>query len=182
MPIVNYDDTIINSLNGALIEQLQAVGINAVQDIQTIPTFIDNLMGGKLVTYIFFGSCGSSTDPWKSMDSYSVRHISEDGSLPSSFYSNAGYWNTENAVEYSEYVKQIGLLRPGDPMIEELFVKAAELWLEEIPAIPLIQQPIVLPLNTTYWTNWPSADNAYLQPDLSAPSAYLMLHNIKPAK
>ena len=182
MPIVNYDDTIINSLNGALIEQLQAVGINAVQDIQTIPTFIDNLMGGKLESYIFFGSCGSSSDPWESMDAYSVRHVSEDGSAPSSFYSNAGMWNTENAVEYSEYIKQIGLLRPGDPKIEELFVKAAELWLEEIPAIPLVQQPIILPLNTTYWTNWPSADNAYLQPDLSSPSAYLMLQNIVPAK
>ena len=182
MTIVNYDDTIINSMNGALIEQLQAVGINAVQDIQTIPTFIDNLMGSKLETYIFFGSCGSTTDPWKSMDSYSVRHIPEEGEQPTSFYSNAGLWNTENAVEYSEYIKQIGLLRPGDPMIEELFVKAAELWLDELPAIPLIQQPIILPLNTTYWTNWPSADNPYLQPDLSAPSAYLMIHNIQPAQ
>jgi peptide/nickel transport system substrate-binding protein len=182
MPIVNYDDTIINTMNAALIEQLQAVGINAVQDIQTIPTFIDNLMGTKMETYIFFGSCGSSTDPWKSMDSYSVRHIPEEGGSPSSFYSNAGMWNTENAAEYSEYIREIGLLRPGDPEIEELFVEAAELWLEELPAIPLIQQPIILPLNTTYWTNWPSADNPYFQPDLSSPSAYMLIHNIEPAQ
>jgi len=182
MPIVNFDDTIINAMNGALVEQLQSVGINAVQDIQTIPTFIDNLMGGNLETYIFFGSCGSTTDPWKSMDSYSVRHISDDGSPPSSFYSNAGYWDTEKAVEYSGYIEEMGLLQPGDPQIEELFVKAAELWLEELPAIPLIQQPIVLPFNTTYWTNWPTAENPYMQPDLSAPSAYLLVQNVKPTK
>ena len=183
MTIVNYDDTIINSLNGALVEQLQSVGVNAVQDIQTIPNFIDNLMTSKLDTYIFFGSCGSSVDTWKSMDSYSVRHIpEEEGGKVSSFYSNACRWNTENAQEYSEYVEEIGLLPPGDEKIDELFVSAAELWLEELPAVPLVQQPIILPLNQTYWTNWPTADNPYIQPDLTAPSAYLMIHGIQPAK
>jgi len=46
--IVNFDDTVINSLNGVLVEQLQAAGINAEQDIQTIPNFIDGVFAAPM--------------------------------------------------------------------------------------------------------------------------------------
>jgi peptide/nickel transport system substrate-binding protein len=131
MNLVNFDDTIINSVNGILVEQLQAVGINAVQDVQTIPNFIDNLMGNKLETYVFFGSCGSSVDPWKSMDAFSVRHIPEEGGKISSFYSNAWMWNTENAQKYSDLIADMGKLEPGDPEINDLFLTAVDYWFSD---------------------------------------------------
>jgi peptide/nickel transport system substrate-binding protein len=180
--IVNFDDTIINTLNGVLVEQLQAVGINAVQDIQTIPNFIDNLLNAKLEMYIFFASCGSKLDPWISLDAYSTRHLRPVGEPVSGFYSNSSRWSGDNAEAYSEIVDEIGQLPPGDPRVDELFVEANEYWFEDLPTVPLIQNPIIWPFNTTYWTNWPSADNPYIQPDQGWGSFQIIIHNLEPAK
>jgi peptide/nickel transport system substrate-binding protein len=180
--IVNFDDTIINTLNGVVIEQLQAVGINAVQDIQTIPNFIDNLMNGNLEMYIFFGSCGSKLDPWISLDAYSTRHLPAEGEPVDGFYSNSARWSGENAEKYSEIVAEIGALPPGDPKIEELFVEAQDYWFEDLPAVPLIQNPIIWPFSQAYWTNWPTADNPYIQPDQGWGSFQVVIHNLEPAK
>ena len=180
--IVNFEDTIINSLNGVLVEQLQAVGINAVQDIQTIPNFVDNLVNTRLELFIFFVSCGSKLDPWQSLDAYSTRHLGPPGEPLASFYSNTPRWSGENAEKYSELVAEIGKLPPGDPKIDELFVEAMDYWYQDLPTVPLVQNPIIWPFNQTYWTNWPSADNPYIQPDNVWSSFHIILHNLEPAK
>ena len=35
-------------------------------------------------------------------------------------------------------------------------------WLPALPDIPLIQTVIALPMNTTYWKNWPAGDHPYI--------------------
>lgn len=180
--IVNFEDTIIDSLNGVVVEQLQAVGINAVQDIQTIPNFIDNLQNGNFELYIFFAACGSTLDPWTSLDAWSTRHLPPPGEPVDGFYSNSSRWSGENAEAYAELVAEIGTLQPNDPKIEELFLEAMDYWYEDLPSVPLIQNPIIWPYNETYWTNWPSADNAYIQPDVTWSSFHRVIHNLQPAQ
>ena len=182
MPIVNFDDTIANSMNSVLVEQLQAVGINAVQDIQTIPNFVDNLVNTQLETFIFFASCGSRLDPWQSLDAYSTRHLGPPGEPLASFYSNSVLWSGENAEKYSALVAEIATLPPGDPKIDELFVEAQDYWFEDLPTVPLVQNPIIWPFNETYWTNWPTVDNAYIQPDVSPSTFAVVIHNLEPAQ
>lgn len=180
--LVNFDDSIIGPMAGALVEQLRAVGIDVKQDIQPIPTFVDNLLNNRLELYIFFGSCGSTVDPWKSMDSYNVSHIPEPGKPIDGFYSNSWHWNTETAKKYSEIVNQIGKLVPGDPKIDDLWVQAMDLWYSELPGIPLVNQYLIWPNNTQYWTNWPTQDNGYIQPDMAGTNTMIILHNLQPAK
>jgi peptide/nickel transport system substrate-binding protein len=180
--VVNFDDTVINSLNGVLVEQLQAIGVNAVQDIQTIPNFIDNLLNGQLELYIFFAACGSNLDPWTSLDAWSMRHAKPEGEPVDGFYSNSSRWSGENADKYSELVAEIGTLAPGDPKIDELFLEAMDYWYEDLPSVPLIQSPIIWAFNDTFWTNWPTADNAYIQPDMTWNSAHVILHNLEAAE
>jgi peptide/nickel transport system substrate-binding protein len=182
--IANFDAPNANTAVGIVVEQLQSIGINAVQDIQTIPDFIDNLLNATFVdAYLFFGACGSTVDPWRSMDSFSVRHLPEEPGQPvDSYYHNAWRWNTEVAAEYSEIVAEIGTLAPGDPQIDTLFLEATDLWLQDLPVIPLWQQPALVPLNTTYWTNFPSEENPYIQPSHWWPGTHIMIHSLKPVQ
>ena len=68
------------------------------------------------------------------------------------------WWATsrwQNA-EYDEIVKQVAPLKPTDPKTLELFLKAMEIWVREMPDIYVAQLIIRFPMNTTYWVGWPS--------------------------
>ncbi len=39
------------------------------------------------------------------------------------------------------------------------FWRFRELWLPDLPDIQLVQNYHRIPLNTTYWRNWPTEDN-----------------------
>ena len=43
----------------------------------------------------------------------------------------------------------------------ELFRTAFGIWIKALPEIPLVQWFHRIPVNTTYWTNWPSEDDLY---------------------
>ena len=42
---------------------------------------------------------------------------------------------------YNDLVAQIGKLSPGDPAVDPLFHQALEIWLKELPVIPMAQRP-----------------------------------------
>jgi peptide/nickel transport system substrate-binding protein len=48
--------------------------------------------------------------------------------------------------------------------IKGLYHDAMAIWLRDLPVVPLTQAPALVPFNSTYWTNWPSADNAWNMP------------------
>ena len=41
----------------------------------------------------------------------------------------------------------------------ELYRQAMEIWLPELPDIQLTEFYHRIPMNTTYWTGWPTEDN-----------------------
>ena len=46
--------------------------------------------------------------------------------------------------------------------LKELFRAAMEIWLPELPDIQLVQNYHRIPMKTTYWKNWPTQDNPYI--------------------
>jgi peptide/nickel transport system substrate-binding protein len=64
----------------------------------------------------------------------------------------------------SALVDQMGSLPLGDPQVTELMKQAVQIWVDELPAIPLAQQPALAVFNTAHWTGWPTVDNPYIQP------------------
>ena len=179
MTIANFSDTEMSNATAAMVEQLQAAGINAVEDIQPIPAFINNLTNAGFDTYYFF-ICGP-VDLWSKMDSFSTRNIPEAGKPSSGFYANTERWNSDNAKAYSDVVAQMGNLPPDSPKMTELFLSALEYWLKDMPALPIVQSAKLTPFDTTYWTNWPTADNAYVSPLTHWPSTLVILTQLKPA-
>lgn len=70
-----------------------------------------------------------------------------------------------NNPEFSAIVDQMMATSPDDQeTMIKLFQQAMAIWLPDLPVIPLVQAPALVPFNSTYWSNWPSADNAWNMP------------------
>ncbi|MEX1018856.1 MAG: ABC transporter substrate-binding protein [Litorilinea sp.] len=66
--------------------------------------------------------------------------------------------------EYDSIVDQMAVLSPDDEANIDLYRQAMEIWLDELPVIPMVQAPALVPFNERYWTGWPSADNPWNMP------------------
>ncbi len=162
-----------------LVEQFQRIGINATNRNEAGGTWGENFDMGNFEARMGWQTCGSVNEPWASMDRFNVRWLRPVGERASG---NQWRWSGPAAEEYSKLVDEIGSLPLGDPKIDELFVKATKIWFEELPVIPITQARKIIPFDTTYWTNWPTAKNDYIHPPTWWQHTHYIIHNLKPAK
>ncbi len=47
-------------------------------------------------------------------------------------------------------------LSPDDNNLPAMVADAYRHFSDEMPIIPLVQSPMIIPFNTTYWTGWPT--------------------------
>ncbi len=66
--------------------------------------------------------------------------------------------------------------------ITQLFHQAMEVWLPELPTIPLTGGYLMIAMNTTYWTGWPGVNNPYVEPCFWHTTFPLMLNALQPAQ
>jgi len=159
-----------------VVAQWQAVGVNATWGNVAYGTFWDNFFTGNFEARSGWQTCGSVNEPWDSLDTLSNRHVVEVGERAGR---NAWRWDNQ---EYSDLVAEIGVLPLGDEAIDPLFVEAAGIFLSELPVIPVTQAKKLIPFNTTYWTNWPTAENNYIQPAAWWQSTHVIIHNLEPVQ
>jgi peptide/nickel transport system substrate-binding protein len=107
-------------------------------------------------------SCGSIVEPYTSMRRYLVTKAADpkDDRPPpigvrSPGFDNTGRWDTTAAEKYSESVRKLGDLPVGDG--EALVTDAYAHLNAEMPFIPLLHVPRIIPFTTKYWTGWPES-------------------------
>jgi peptide/nickel transport system substrate-binding protein len=147
-----------------VVQQLNQVGIDAVLRILEWGIFRDQTGRGQFEGATDWSGCGSVIEPWFGMNRYNkswVNPVGEPGTEYVDNTNNAGRWVND---QYSALVDEMGSLPLGDPQVTELMKEAVAIWADELPAIPLIQQPAFMLFNETHWTNWPTSDNNYIQP------------------
>jgi peptide/nickel transport system substrate-binding protein len=144
-----------------VVEQLQAVGINATTRNEAGATWTEEFQTGNFDAKIGWQTCNSVNEPWASMDTFNTKWLKPVGERADF---DSWRWSGPAADQYSKLVDQIGSLPLGDPKIDDLFVQAMTIWLDELPVIPVTQAKKIIPFNQTYWTGWPSADNKYIHP------------------
>lgn len=165
-----------------VVQQLNEVGIDAVLRIVEWGIFRDQTGRGQFEGATDWSGCGSVVEPWFGMNRYNkswVRPVGELGTEYVDNTNNAGRWVND---EYSALVDQMGTLPLGDPQVIELMRQAVAIWADELPAIPLIQQPALIVFNEAHWTNWPTADNNYIQPPSHWQHFLRVLTELKPAQ
>lgn len=147
-----------------VVQQLNEAGVDAVLRILEWGIFREQTGVGDFQGATDWSGCGSVIEPWFGMNRYTSKWAQPIGKPGTEYVdntSNAGRWINE---EYSALVDEMGTLPLGDPKVTELMVEAVTIWADELPAIPLVQQPALYLFNEAKWTNWPTSDNNYVQP------------------
>jgi peptide/nickel transport system substrate-binding protein len=106
----------------------------------------------------YWPGCGQIPDIWSYIDSFHQRNLKPTGEAASP---NQIRWDN---AEISRIAEELEVVLPTDPATIELGREALQIFVEEMPFIPMVGTSKFVPVVTTYWTNWPSADNHYDNP------------------
>jgi peptide/nickel transport system substrate-binding protein len=162
-------------ITDVLVEQFQAVGINATHVKKAGQLWGDNLNNGTFETRMGWQMCGSVSEPYATLDTLNDKWLKPVGERADQ---NGWRWNNK---AYSDIVDQMGTLPLGDPKVDELFVQAMDLYYKDLPVIPITQAKKLIPFDQTYWTNWPTDANKYAPSWTWWQSFYEILVAVKPA-
>lgn len=144
-----------------LVEQLRKIGVDASLQRLNFSNLVTNRHNGEFEGIIIGVGCGSVSEPWYTMDQFSTRHLVPVGESASAAF---GRWSGEDAERFSAIIAEVGVLPLGDAAIQAKVEEAYELWFDNRVAFPIVQAKFLLGFNTTYWDNWPTAENNYMQP------------------
>jgi peptide/nickel transport system substrate-binding protein len=144
--------TIFQDIAPVLARQLEKAGFEA--DFRMTSDTFTRMAQGTAKTFMM-GNGGSVRDPYFTLRFYHSRFVRPTGTHAERF------WRWSNP-EFDELVDKMGQTAPDDPALEGLFRQAMEIWLRELPAIPLVQWYHRIPHNETYWKNWPTQENPYI--------------------
>jgi peptide/nickel transport system substrate-binding protein len=156
--LVQADSNEEMKVSAVLADQLTKGGIKV--DVQP-------LSGGPLNDAILRGDYGIK------LHSFCPGYIYDNLELfHSKFYVPLGEpapWYERNSFRYNnpdfdKIVDEMGKLPPDDPQNIELFKQAVAILDADLPVIPLVQAPALVPFSNKYWTGWPSADNPWNMP------------------
>ena len=155
-----------------LSEMLKRRGIAASFSLP--PDFDDRFQKGAYTGSIY-GHGGSINEPYGMLRLYQGRSVA----VPGAHLVNFSRW--KNAA-FDQISDDMLTTDPADkPAMLALFHKAMEIWLPDLPDIQLVQNFHRIPMNTTYWKNWPTADNAYVNGAPWHLTFPIVLWNLQPA-
>lgn len=164
---------VLNAIGPIVAQQLKNAGIDA--SFRSTPESRGIMRDGRY-DLTLFGHRGSISDPYATLEMYHSKNAYEVG-RPTLFPAR---WSN---AEYDKIVDQMGRLAPNDPRNMELVKAAMEIWMREAVEVPISEWYHRVPMNQTYWTNWPTEKNPYMQPSFwytSGTFGYVMAR-LKPA-
>jgi peptide/nickel transport system substrate-binding protein len=152
-------NAIYADIGPALCEQLTQAGFKT--EYKEPPDLWSGPMStGKINMEVFGVAC--DLDVYDGVEFFGKKHYAPTGKkLP------LDGWNSRfNNTEYNAIVDKMYNMNPDDDpaAYTDQLLLAMNIWYRELPAIPLWQWMHYVPMNTKYWTNWPSQENPYAVP------------------
>jgi peptide/nickel transport system substrate-binding protein len=173
LPIISAAGGTFGPATGPVVsEMLRRHGIDA--SLALPPDFNDRFSKGQYSGSIY-GHGGSIREPYDTLRLYQSASIA----VPGAHAVNFSRWKNP---EFDKIVDEVYVTDPQNvPRLKDLFRAAMEIWLPELPDIQLVQNHHRIPMNTTYWKNWPTADNPYINGASWHLTFPLVLWNLQPA-
>ena len=177
---VNSASTEYTKTIDLIVEQMQRAGIDAKAVPVENGVFWGEVLpfGAYEMSYSWL-SCGSVNEPWASMGRYTVKDVVPVGERSPGF-NNTSRWTGPEAEAYSAIVDQMAGMQLGDPAIPGMVAEAYAHLDAGTPFVPLVQSAKLLPMNTTYWTGWPTSENYYNHPFFWWNHTHQIIHNLEP--
>jgi peptide/nickel transport system substrate-binding protein len=120
------------------------------------------------------GHGGGVRDPYPTLNQYHSQYSAPTGQPAQQPYR----WKNE---AFDKIVDQLAQTSPNDSKFMTLYHHAMEQWIPNLPDIPTVQWFLIMPVNTTYWKNWPTDKNPYCAPSCwHRGSATLLLNTLEP--
>jgi peptide/nickel transport system substrate-binding protein len=142
-----------SAMGPVLSQMLKRHGVTA--SLSLPPDFDDRFQRGKFVGSIY-GHGGSIREPYDTLRLYQGKSVA----VPGAHAANFSRWKNP---DFDKIVDEVYVTDPENvAQLKDLFRAAMEIWLPDLPDIQLVQNYHRIPMNTTRWTNWPTADNAYI--------------------
>jgi peptide/nickel transport system substrate-binding protein len=142
-----------SGLGPVLSEMLKRRGIDA--SLALPPDFDDRFQKGQFQGAIY-GHGGSINEPYATLRLYQGASIA----VPGGHQANFSRWKN---ADYDKIVDEMFITDPNDvPKLSAQWRRAMEIWLPDLPDIQLVQNIHRIPMDTKYWKNWPTAENAYI--------------------
>jgi peptide/nickel transport system substrate-binding protein len=157
--LVNADSNEEMKVSTVLADQLEAAGITVEVQPLSAGVLSDAILRGEYDLKLH------SFCPGYIYDNLELFH--------SKFYVPLGEpapWFERNSFRYQNpafdaIVDQMAATPPDDvEVIQDQFHQAMEIWFDDLPVVPVVQAPALVPFSTTYWEGWPTADNAWNMP------------------
>ena len=143
---------IFQDVTPVLVAQLEQAGFDA--DFRMTSDAYTRMSLGTARAFIN-GHGGSVRDPYFTLRLYHSRFVQPTDSQAEFFWR----WKNE---KFDQIVDGMAAVSADDPELMVLYREAMEIWLAELPSIPILQWYHRIPHNETYWTNWPSEKNPYI--------------------
>ena len=166
-------ETFFSDIAPLAAEQLRTAGFDATH---VMPPDVWAAKDDGRARLHMWGHGGSIADPFYTLNMYHIDKVRPTGE---SCGDNRPRWGNQ---AFSDIVDEMNGTPMEDPKILDQFRAAIEIWLRELPEVPLIQYYHRIPYNTNYWTNWPTEENPYIngaQRHLTFP---LLLWNLEPTQ
>ena len=165
--------TVFSDIGPIVAEMLKQQGIDATYIMP--PDMIDRFQKGDY-TGMLFGHGGSVSDPWATLRLYQSASVA----VPGGHQSNFARWQNE---QFDKIVDDVYSTPMEDKAkLQQLFQQAMEVWLPELPDVQITEWYHRIPMNQTYWTNWPTQENAYVNGAFWHLTWQLVLMNLKAAQ
>jgi peptide/nickel transport system substrate-binding protein len=142
------------AIGPVIAEQLRIGGI--LTEFTMPPDWGDMLSQGTYMTGLNGHGGSVSADPYFSLRLYqSATTVS-----PAGHQTNFSRWQNE---EYDAIVDEMAVTsREDTDELLDQFRRAMEIWLPELPTVMINEFYHRIPMNTTYWDNWPTEENPYI--------------------
>jgi peptide/nickel transport system substrate-binding protein len=173
VPIESYEN-LMTDIGPIIVQQLQNAGVES--SYVEPPDLADRFEPGDF-NGVLFGHGGSvANDPYDTLALYT----SGSENIPGGHAVNFSRWNN---AEFDAIVDEMAFTSPDETdKIMDQWLRAMAIWLPELPDIPIQEWYHRIPMNQTYWTGWPTQENAYVNGAFWHLTFQLVLNNLKAAQ
>jgi peptide/nickel transport system substrate-binding protein len=171
VPIESFQ--VMADIGPVIVEQLKRQGVDA--SYTEPPDFFDRFGPGDWNASLFGHGGSVANDPFDTLTLYQSVSVA----VPGGHGVNFSRWHND---EYDLIVDEMAVTSPDEQdILIDQWLRAMALWLPGLPDIPIQEWYHRIPMNQTYWTGWPTAEDAYVNGAFWHLTFQLILNQLKPA-
>ena len=169
VPIESFQ--VMADIGPVIVEQLKRQGVDS--SYSEPPDFFDRFGPGDWNASLFGHGGSIANDPYDTLALYQSVSVA----VPGQHGVNFSRWSND---EYDLIVDEMAVTSPDEQdLLIDQWLRAMAIWLPELPDIPIQEWYHRIPMNQTYWTGWPTQENAYVNGAFWHLTFQLVLNQLK---